>query len=126
MLEIRRRAVFGSRLRACLGAALLFLGLLSTASADEPMRAVRVWPSAEYTRVTLEMNAEPRHSVFLITNPNRLVVDLENVDYDSLAAEVAGKVRPDDPYVANIRVGRFRPGVVRLVLDLKVEAKPHS
>lgn len=124
MLEIRRRAVFGSRLRACLGAALLFLGLLSTASADEPMRAVRVWPSAEYTRVTLEMNAEPRHSVFLITNPNRLVVDLENVDYDSLAAEVAGKVRPDDPYVANIRVGRFRPGVVRLVLDLKVEAKP--
>jgi N-acetylmuramoyl-L-alanine amidase len=88
------------------------------------MRAVRVWPSGEYTRVTLEMNAEPRHSVLLVRNPDRLVVDLEGLDYDSLAAEVAGKVRPEDPYVANIRVGRFKPGTIRLVLDLKVDAKP--
>jgi len=88
------------------------------------MRAVRVWPSGEYTRVTLEMSAEPRHSVLLIKNPHRLVVDLEDLDYDSLAAEIAGKVRPDDPYVANIRVGRFKPGTIRLVLDLKSEAKP--
>jgi len=88
------------------------------------MRAVRVWPAGEYTRVTLEMNAEPRHSVLLIRNPHRLVVDLENLDYDSLAAEVDGKVRPDDPHVAQIRVGRYKPGTIRLVLDLKTEAKP--
>jgi N-acetylmuramoyl-L-alanine amidase len=88
------------------------------------MRAVRVWPSVEYTRVTLEMKAEPHHSVLLVKNPNRLVVDLEDVDYDSLAKEAAGKVRADDPYVASIRVGRFKPGTIRLVLDLKVEAKP--
>jgi len=122
--EIRRRTLFGSGLRACLAVAALCLGLPPIAAADAPMRAVRVWPSGEYTRVTLEMNAEPRHSVLLIRNPHRLVVDLEDVDYDSLAAEIAGKVRPDDPYVANIRVGRFKPGTIRLVLDLKTEAKP--
>lgn len=88
------------------------------------MRAVRVWPSGEYTRVTLEMNAEPRHSVLLVKNPHRLVVDLEDLSYDSLAAEVDGKVRPDDPFVAKIRVGRYKPGTIRLVLDLKAEAKP--
>jgi N-acetylmuramoyl-L-alanine amidase len=120
----RRTVVLGSWLRACLSALLLLLVLPSSTLADEPMRAVRIWPSAEYTRVTLEMNAEPHHSVLLVSNPDRLVVDLENVDYGSLAKEVAGKVRADDPYVANIRVGRFKPGTIRLVLDLKVAAKP--
>jgi N-acetylmuramoyl-L-alanine amidase len=120
----RRAVVSGSGLRACVGAFVLLLALPASVLADEPMRAVRIWPSTEYTRVTLEMSAEPQHSVLLVKNPNRLVVDLENVDYDSLAREVNGKVRADDPYVANIRVGRFKPGTVRLVLDLKVEAKP--
>jgi N-acetylmuramoyl-L-alanine amidase len=120
----RRAVVFGSRLRACLGAVVFLFALPISALADEPLRAVRVWPSTEYTRVTLEMSAEPHHSVLLVSNPDRLVVDLENVDYDSLAKEVAGKVRADDPYVANMRVGRFKPGTIRLVLDLKVAAKP--
>ncbi len=109
---------------AALAAVLLLAGPLPDAVADEPMRAVRVWPSGEYTRVTLEMNAEPRHSVLLIRNPHRLVVDLENLDYDSLVAEVADKIRPEDPHVASIRVGRYKPGTIRLVLDLKSEAKP--
>jgi len=121
MPDIRRRECLG---RAWLGVALLCLGLPVDASADEPMRAVRVWPSIEYTRVTLEMNAEPRHSVLLVRNPDRLVVDLEDIDYDSLAKEIDGKVRPEDPYVAKIRVGRFKPGTIRLVLDLKAEVKP--
>ncbi|MGB8433899.1 MAG: N-acetylmuramoyl-L-alanine amidase [Burkholderiales bacterium] len=124
MPDIRRRYRLGSRLGAGLAAVLLALGLPPAAAADGPMRAVRVWPSGEYTRVTLEMSTEPKHSVLLVKNPHRLVVDLENLDYDSLVKEVADKVRPDDPFVGNIRVGRFKPGVIRLVLDLKTEAKP--
>jgi len=122
--DIRRSCRLGSRVGASLAALLLALAVSSAAAADETMRAVRVWPSVEYTRVTLEMNTEPRHSVLLVKNPHRLVVDLENLDYDSLVKEVADKVRPDDPFVGNIRVGRFKPGVIRLVLDLKTEAKP--
>ena len=30
----------------------------------------------------------------------------------------------NDPYIKSVRVGRFKPGVVRLVLDLKAEVKP--
>jgi N-acetylmuramoyl-L-alanine amidase len=36
----------------------------------------------------------------------------------------AGKVLPNDPYIANLRVGRFKPGVVRVAIDLKAEIKP--
>ncbi|MCZ7563721.1 MAG: N-acetylmuramoyl-L-alanine amidase [Burkholderiales bacterium] len=87
---------------------------------------MRVWPSADYSRVTVELEAEPQHTVHLVRNPDRLVVDFEGLDLDSLAGEVANKVRPDDPYIAQIRVGRFKPGVVRLVIDLKSESKPQA
>jgi len=121
--DVLHRSRAGAWLSAGL-AALFVLGASVAARAEEPMRAVRVWPSQEYTRVTLEMNSEPRHSVLLVRNPDRLVVDIEDLDHDSLAAQVADKVRPDDPYIEKIRVGRYKPGTIRLVLDLKTEAKP--
>ena len=34
------------------------------------------------------------------------------------------KVKPNDPYVSQIRVGQFQPNVVRLVFDLKEPVKP--
>jgi N-acetylmuramoyl-L-alanine amidase len=34
------------------------------------------------------------------------------------------KVKPNDPYVSQIRVGQFQPGIVRLVFDLKEPIKP--
>ena len=57
-------------------------------------------------------------------NPERLVLDLEGVDLGPALAELDGKVTTGDPYIEKLRVGRNRPGVVRLVLDLKTEVKP--
>ena len=57
-------------------------------------------------------------------DPERLVVDLEGVEFGPALAELNGKVATGDPYIDKLRVGRNRPGVVRLVLDLKVEVKP--
>ncbi len=91
---------------------------------SEPLRAVRVWPAPEYTRVTLE-SAEPlQHRMSAIKDPERLVLDLEGVDFASVQQAFAGKVSESDPYIGNLRVGRFKPGVVRVVLDLKTEVKP--
>jgi N-acetylmuramoyl-L-alanine amidase len=104
----------------------LLLGQLAVAaeSAAEQVRAVRVWPAPEYTRVTLE-SAEPlRHHLSMVKDPERLVLDLEGVDFPSVQDGFAGKVSQGDPYIGNLRVGRFKPGVVRVVLDLKTEVKP--
>ena len=43
---------------------------------------------------------------------------------NSTLNELAGKVGNDDPYIKSVRIGRFKPGVIRLVLDLKAEVKP--
>ena len=57
-------------------------------------------------------------------DPERLVLDLEVAELGPALAELHGKVATGDPYIDKLRVGRNRPGVVRLVLDLKAEVKP--
>ena len=58
-----------------------------------------------------------------MNNPDRLVLDLETEMTPALA-ELDGKVVADDPYIKGLRVARNRPGVTRVVLDLKVEVRP--
>ncbi len=57
-------------------------------------------------------------------DPERLVLDLEGVDIDDELRSVVGKVREDDPYIRQVRVAVNRPGVVRVVFDLKGAVKP--
>jgi N-acetylmuramoyl-L-alanine amidase len=52
------------------------------------------------------------------------VLDLEVSEVSPALADLQGKVAADDPYVQGLRVARNRPGVIRLVLDLKSEVKP--
>ncbi|MBI5911475.1 MAG: N-acetylmuramoyl-L-alanine amidase, partial [Betaproteobacteria bacterium] len=94
------------------------------AGAADRISAVRVWPAQEYTRITIEADKPIRHELLLVKNPERLVLDLENVDLASVRQEIAGKVLADDPYIGQMRAGRYKPGVVRLVFDLKTEVKP--
>lgn len=106
---------------------LCFLLLCSYVSmpamAAVTVSAARVWPAQDYTRLTLESNAPIQHKLFTIKNPERLVLDLEDVDINKALEELTPKVSASDPYIKLVRVGRFKPGVVRLVLDLKTEVK---
>lgn len=86
--------------------------------------AVRVWPAADYTRVTLESDAAlaARHSLF--SGPDRLVIDVDGLELSPQLRELVGKVRADDPYIGGVRVGQNQPRVVRLVIDLKQAVAP--
>lgn len=112
MRERRRRV-----LKAVPGALLALDLPLAWASS---IVAVRVWPARAYTRVTLELDAPVRPSYFTVPEPHRLVVDLPGVELDATLRDLVAQVRADDPYIAAVRVGQNRPGVARLVFDLKV------
>ncbi|MGQ0599961.1 N-acetylmuramoyl-L-alanine amidase [Aquabacterium sp.] len=86
--------------------------------------AVRVWPAADYTRVTLESDIPLNATFFSVANPTRLVIDIEGLAISPQLREIVSKVRADDPYIAGVRVGQNRPKVARLVLDLKQGIKP--
>jgi N-acetylmuramoyl-L-alanine amidase len=96
----------------------------SPASAATTVSATRVWPAADYTRLTLESGAPIEYKFFTIKNPERLVLDLEEVELNHALESLAGQISADDPYIKLVRVGRFKPNTVRLVLDLKGEVKP--
>ena len=86
--------------------------------------AVRVWPADEYTRVTIESDAALSERHFLAQAPDRLVIDVDGLELSPQLREIVGKVRPDDPYIAGVRVGQNQPRIVRLVLDLKQAVAP--
>jgi N-acetylmuramoyl-L-alanine amidase len=112
-------------LRPALGAVLILSNsLLAAEPSSESVRAIRVWPAQDYTRVTVESGQALKHTLLRVRNPERLVLDLEDVDLQSVQQGFSDKISTSDPYIANLRVGRFKPGVVRVVLDLKGEVKP--
>jgi N-acetylmuramoyl-L-alanine amidase len=90
--------------------------------------AVRVWPAADYTRVTLEYKTELgqplKFSHLLLKDPDRLVLDLEGVEFNSVLQSLPNKILENDPQIRLIRAGRFKPEVVRIVVELKAEVKP--
>lgn len=86
--------------------------------------AVRVWPAADYTRVTLESDVALNATYFAVEKPNRLVIDIEGLELSPQLRELVRKIRSDDPFIAGVRVGQNRPAVARLVLDLKQTIKP--
>ncbi|PKO49074.1 MAG: N-acetylmuramoyl-L-alanine amidase [Betaproteobacteria bacterium HGW-Betaproteobacteria-4] len=98
---------------------------LAGAAAKQPsVLAVRIWPAADYTRVTLEHDGLLKFTHFTVENPDRLVVDIEGVEFNSVLDSIANKLTTDDPNIKLLRAGRFKPGVVRLVMELKGKVNP--
>ena len=106
-----------------LGALVLLLGTQHIARGASIV-AVRVWPSKDYTRLTIESDGEIKTRQFFIAEPPRLAVDIEGIDLIPALRELVAKVKPDDPNISGIRVGQNTPGVVRLVIDLKQPILP--
>lgn len=105
------------------GTLVLLLGAAEIAR-GATIVAVRVWPAPDYTRVTIESDGALNTSQLFVANPPRLAVDIEGIDLNPALRELVAKVRADDPNILGIRVGQFAPGIVRLVLDLKQDARP--
>jgi len=115
----RRRLIQGA-------AGTVVLALTPHLARGATLLAVRIWPAPEYTRVTIEHDAPLRFTHFLLrdTKPLRLVVDIEGIDLTPQFSEQIKKIDAADPYIARMRVGQFRPQVVRLVVELKQAVDP--
>lgn len=98
--------------------------LAREAYAATRVSSTRVWPASEYTRVTFESPVALKYQHFFVKDPERLVIDIENVELGPALRELAAKIGDADPYVKSVRVGINRANVIRVVLDLKTEVKP--
>ncbi len=106
-----------------MGACALLLGTRQLAFGASIV-AVRVWPAADYTRITIESDQPLAQQHFMADNPNRLVIDIDGLELSPALRDLLGKVRADDPFIAGVRAGQNQPRVVRLVIDLKQPTAP--
>lgn len=87
--------------------------------------AVRIWPSDDYTRITIESDGKLTIArQFMLTEPHRLVVDIESIGLDPKLQELVRKIKSNDPQIMSVRVGQQDKGNLRLVFDLKQQVTP--
>ena len=113
-----------ARRRLLSATTLLLLPVIPQIAKASKLLAVRTWPASEYTRVTLELDSELKAEHFVLENPHRIVVDIQGLDMSPGLNELVRKVKSDDPNISMLRVAQNRPGVVRLVFDLKQAIAP--
>ncbi len=105
---------------------VVFLSIgLATAVPVATVTATRLWPAADYTRLTIEATSEITQKMILLRDPDRLVLDLEGIDLNANIKSLVNAVSVNDPYIKQVRVANFKQNVVRVVIDLKAPIKPN-
>jgi len=100
-----------------------FFSLLSfSVFAAQQVKETRVWPSPEYTRITIESSKEIKKTHMMLENPDRIVVDLKEIIINDALKKLSQSVQERDPSIKGIRTAQFKPYVSRVVIDLKAMA----
>jgi N-acetylmuramoyl-L-alanine amidase len=93
----------------------------ATVFAADVITATRVWPADDYTRVTFESSQPLKYQTFTLKNPERLVLDIEDIALNDVLKSLSTKILSSDPYIEKVRIALFQSNVVRVVVDLKQE-----
>jgi N-acetylmuramoyl-L-alanine amidase len=88
--------------------------------------AVRVWPAEAYTRLTLESERALQARMQYLPAARRLLVEIDELELDGTLRELVGRITPDDPFIAALRVEQPRARQVRLVIDLRQPVRPQA
>ncbi|WP_169569094.1 N-acetylmuramoyl-L-alanine amidase [Sneathiella limimaris] len=98
----------------CLSAICVFLFLTSSFAAPANITSVRLGIHPDKTRFVLEIDEKPEYRIFYLPNPDRLVIDMQQVNW-----QTSDKSKAGIGLIENYRYGLFRQGTSRIVLDLK-------
>lgn len=82
----------------------------------------RVWPSPDNTRVVFDLSESTEHSLFVLPNPARVVLD---VNASAMRGDVDSLVLTDTG-ISRIRTAQRAPNSVRIVLDMTADMTPKS
>ena len=116
--ERRGQRVFLSALLA-----LILVSIFSTlgpASHAAEVKGVRMFAAPDYTRLVLDLSAPTRHQLSVLSNPDRVVIDLPD------ATLAVGDLPPVQGVIDMIRSGRPQPDTLRVVLDVSEAVSPRS
>ncbi|WP_339498401.1 N-acetylmuramoyl-L-alanine amidase [Pseudomonas silesiensis] len=112
----------GMRFRAMVAAVgLLFLAVTVDAVAETKVNSVRLWRAPDNTRLVFDLTGPVQHSVFTLSAPDRLVIDINGA---SLGAPLS--VNSSNTPITAMRSAQRTPTDLRVVIDLKKAVTPKS
>ncbi|WP_460126833.1 N-acetylmuramoyl-L-alanine amidase [Pseudomonas sp. S2_C03] len=100
---------------------MLFLAVTVNAMADTKVNSVRLWRAPDNTRLVFDLTGPVQHSVFTLTAPDRLVIDINGA---SLGAPL--NVSTANTPITAMRSAQRTPTDLRVVIDLKKAVTPKS
>ncbi|BBP62983.1 N-acetylmuramoyl-L-alanine amidase [Pseudomonas sp. Cab53] len=113
---------FGMRFRAVVAVVgLLLTALAVDAVAETKVSSVRLWRAPDNTRLVFDLTGPVQHSVFTLTAPDRLVIDINGA---SLGAPL--NIATANTPITAMRSAQRTPTDLRVVIDLKKAVTPKS
>ncbi|MBT2339636.1 N-acetylmuramoyl-L-alanine amidase [Pseudomonas fluorescens] len=113
---------FGMRFRAVVAVVgMLLTALAVDAVAETKVNSVRLWRAPDNTRLVFDLTGPVQHSVFTLTAPDRLVIDINGA---SLGAPL--NVATANTPITAMRSAQRTPTDLRVVIDLKKAVTPKS
>jgi N-acetylmuramoyl-L-alanine amidase len=110
------------RFRALVAAVgVLFLAVTVDAVAETKVNSVRLWRAPDNTRLVFDLTGPVQHSVFTLSAPDRLVIDINGA---TLGAPL--NVNTSNTPITAMRSAQRTPTDLRVVIDLKKAVTPKS
>jgi len=101
---------------------MLLSGQAVWAASQVAVTNVRTWPAPDHTRVVFDIDGPVEHTLFVLKNPERVVIDLRHT---RLRTKL-GRPAKSDRLLRRMRAAQRRGGTLRVVLDLKSGVRPKS
>ncbi|MFJ1339627.1 N-acetylmuramoyl-L-alanine amidase [Pseudomonas caricapapayae] len=112
----------GMRIRALVAVVgLLLTAVTVEALAVTQVKSVRLWRAPDNTRLVFDLSGPVQHSVFTLSAPDRLVIDINGA---TLAAPLT--VSTANTPITSVRSAQRTPTDLRVVIDLSKSVTPKS
>ena len=110
------------RIPSLLVALALCIVLPVQAFASTQINSVRLWRAPDNTRLVFDLTGPVEHSVFTLSAPDRIVID---IDKAKLSTQLTGLTGGKSP-ITQVRTGSQGPEQLRIVLDISEQVTPKS
>ncbi len=112
---MRSRALFA-------GIGVLLAAFAADVLAAAEVRGVRLWRAPDNTRLVFDLSGPVQHSVFTLTAPNRIVIDINGAQLATKLEQLSLSNTP----ITSVRSAQRTPTDLRVVIDVSASVTPKS
>ncbi|WP_271412295.1 N-acetylmuramoyl-L-alanine amidase [Pseudomonas sp. Q1-7] len=112
---MRSRALFA-------GIGVLLAAFAADVLAAAEVRGVRLWRAPDNTRLVFDLSGPVQHSVFTLTAPNRIVIDINGAQLATKLEQLSLSNTP----ITSVRSAQRTPSDLRVVIDVSATVTPKS